>query len=335
MSAPAIDPWLLDHLICPAHRCALQLDGEDLRCSEGDSYPIVHGVPVMVRRDVRQTLWVADESLSMVDSYRAGTLVLTTQAPAGTAVDAAVQDLVAHTNGFLYQPLVNKLQRYPIPRLRLPEAEAGDTLLDVGCGWGRWSIAAALKGYNPVGIDPSLRHALAATRVCAQLGLSARFVVADARYIPFVRETFDVGFSYSVLQHFSKADARLALQSMLSVLKPSGLCFVQMPNTFGIRSLFNQAKRRFRAPDKFAVRYWTPAELKRTFREIFGAAELSVDGFFGLGIQPNDIDMLPPHYQVVVRCSEAMRRATDSANWLLNVADSLYVTATQRTVSAS
>ena len=59
----ALDPWLARHLVCPAHRRPLRLEGDDLHCPEGDTYPVVDGVPVMVRRDVRQTLWVADESL--------------------------------------------------------------------------------------------------------------------------------------------------------------------------------------------------------------------------------------------------------------------------------
>jgi hypothetical protein len=94
-----------------------------------------------------------------------------------------------------------------------------------------------------------------------------------------------------------------------------------------VRSLYHQARLGFRAPQRFDVRYWTPGELASTFTEAIGEASLSVDGFFGLGIQPSDIAMLPRRFQLVVRCSEALRRATSYAPWLLNVADSLYVTA--------
>ena len=62
--------------------------------------------------------------------------------------------LVAATNGFMYLHLLGKLSEYPIPDLRLPEGN-GTPLLDVGCNWGRWSIAAARKGYAATGVDPS------------------------------------------------------------------------------------------------------------------------------------------------------------------------------------
>lgn len=328
MSDRKIDAWLLKQLVCPVHQLPLEEDGDDLRCAGGDRYPVVEGVPVMVRSDVQQTLWVAEESLQMVDDYRSGKQSFSALGADATAVDEAVQGLVAATNGYLYLPLVNKLKRYPIPELRLPRAQPGQTLLDVGCGWGRWTIAAAQKGYVAVGLDPSLRHVLAARRVCNQLGVSAHFVVADARYAPFSRSLFDVGFSYSVLQHFSKEDARKAIESIAQVVRPGGIVHVQMPNTFGVRCLYHQARRGFREPDSFHVRYWTPRELLTTFAAIVGDASLSVDGFFGLGIQPSDLDMLPRHYRAVVRCSEALRQLTHStAPWLINVADSLYVTA--------
>ena len=38
-------------------------------------------------------------------------------------------------------------------------------LLDIGCSWGRWSLAAARKGYSVVGIDPSLGAVMAARRI--------------------------------------------------------------------------------------------------------------------------------------------------------------------------
>ena len=38
----------------------------------------------------------------------------------------------------------------------------GTRLLDIGCSWGRWSLAAAARGYDAVGIDPSLGAIMAA-----------------------------------------------------------------------------------------------------------------------------------------------------------------------------
>jgi hypothetical protein len=95
-----------------------------------------------------------------------------------------------------------------------------------------------------------------------------------------------------------------------------------MPNAFGIRSLYHQARRGFREADRFDVRYWTPQALLRTFSREIGPSTLSIDGFFGLGIQPADVDLLPLHLRPVVHSSEFLRR---HAPFLLPVADSLYV----------
>ena len=46
----------------------------------------------------------------------------------------------------MYAHLIGSLGDCPIPELCLPPAGADASLLDVGCSWGRWSMAAARKG---------------------------------------------------------------------------------------------------------------------------------------------------------------------------------------------
>jgi ubiquinone/menaquinone biosynthesis C-methylase UbiE len=247
-----------------------------------------------------------------------------TSSDADNAVDAFVQGEIVHTCGNLYFPLINNLSRYPIPEFRLPQG-AGERLLDVGCNWGRWTIAAAQSGYRSVGIDPSLDAVLAARRVSRQLGVKTEFVVGDARFLPFAEGVFDVVFSYSVLQHFSKENAGISLDEMARVLKRNGKTLVQMPNKFGVRSLYQQWRRGFSQGEGFDVRYWTPAELIETFTEKFGRTELTVDCYFGLGIQKSDIDLLPLKYKMVVHSSEFLRRLSKKLNWMKNAADSVYL----------
>jgi ubiquinone/menaquinone biosynthesis C-methylase UbiE len=110
-----------------------------------------------------------------------------------------------------------------------------------GCNWGRWSIAAARKGYRVVGIDPSLGGVLAARRAAKSLSIEADFIVADARHLPFKDVSLDNVFSYSVIQHLSKPDALKSFAEIARILKPSGKSLIQMPNAFGIRNLYHQA----------------------------------------------------------------------------------------------
>jgi len=232
--------------------------------------------------------------------------------------------LVAGTNGLAYKHLVGRLTEYPIPELRLPKA-SGDLLLDIGCSWGRWSIAAARLGYLPIGIDPRFEPVLAAKRVALQLGLKALFVVADARALPFRAGTMDVAFSYSVLQHFSDTDVETTAAQMARVLKPGGRSLVQMANVWGVRCLYHQARRGFRNASGFEVRYRSIARLREMFTRRIGPSQLKVDCFFGLGIQGSDIRMMPAWLRIVFRASGFLRRVSGSFPQLLYVADSVYV----------
>jgi len=213
---------------------------------------------------------------------------------------------------------------YPIPGLSLPPGK-GELLLDVGCGWESWSIAAGRKGYNPVSVDPSLGWVLTARRVAAQLGLPGRFVVGDARYLPFSTGLFDVAFSFGVLQHFSKTNAKLALGEVARVLKGGGTGLVQFVNRWGMRSPQHQIRRGFREDWDFDIRYWTVPELRRTFFKRIESSSVTVDGFFGLGLQPGDRKLLPRRYRIIVNCSEALRKLSKKLRCMSYLADSVYI----------
>jgi uncharacterized protein YbaR (Trm112 family) len=56
MADAAIDPWLLERLVCPVTRTALRLDGLELVSdAAGLAYPIRDGVPVLLVEAARQT----------------------------------------------------------------------------------------------------------------------------------------------------------------------------------------------------------------------------------------------------------------------------------------
>ena len=317
MSDPA--PWYERELVCPRDRNPLAAAGDELACREGHVYPLVDGIPVLVVHDLEPTqpgYWAKPEQIAAVRA--------SVPPPVdGSAVDPYVAKLIIGTHGNLYRHLAGGLPRYPVPQFPLPRGH-GETLLDIGCNWGRWTISAARAGYRPIGVDPSFEAISAARRIATQLDLDVRYVVADARRLPFPDELFDVVFSYGVLQHFSKADVAAAVDEIARVLDPSGYSWVQMPNAFGVRSLVQLGRRGFGPGKEFEVRYWRPADLRRTFGRI-GPTTLSTDGFFTLNPQPSDLDLLPRRYRALVQTSEALRRLTQTVPALTNVADSLVV----------
>ena len=317
-----MDIWLTEHLVCPRDHSRLrQRDGE-LICDNGHGYPIVDGIPVMLVDDAPPTHSACCQSLAEAAGQALSAHVGAAQAR--RQIDAYVQDIIVGTCGNLYRPLQGSMSRYPIPELRLPRGH-GEFLLDVGCNWGRWCISAARKGYRPVGIDPSLDAILSARRVAVQLEVEARYLVADARYLPFLTGSFAVVFSYSVLQHLYRADVERSVVEIGRVLESLGRSLVQMPNAYGLHNLWVQARNGFREPGFFGVRYWRPRELKDLFGRNIGPTSLSVDGFFSLNAQASDRDLLPFRYRLVVSCSEILRSMSVRLSPLAMLADSLYV----------
>ena len=339
-----MDAWLGENLACPRTGEPLTRSGDVLRSPGGAEYPVVEGVPVLLRDDVPQTIGLAHASLTAARDALAGrrpddwflstvgvsdeerALAQRLRAENGAVVDPVVAVLISATNGILYRDLIGKVAEFPMPGLRLPPGE-GRRLLDIGCSWGRWSVAAARKGYRPVGLDPSLGAVLAAKRMCARLGVAADFVVGDARYLPFRAGAFDNVFSYSVIQHFSKADARQTLGEVARVLRPGGECLIQMPNALGVRSAYHQVRRGFSEGRDFEVRYWRPGELVRAFTEAVGPAELSVDCYFGLGLQPSDAPLMGLWRRRLIALSEWLRRRAATCTPLRQLADSVYLRA--------
>lgn len=333
-----ISPTLLEILYCPYGCSSLIEKEEELVCERNHSFAVIHGIPVLLPEVKNATLWVSEASLNAAKqwkrlerrderwftetlglSHEERTKVQEAVRKNTPGVDPVVNFMQGATSGDLYLPLQGRLKQLPIPNIPFEEGEG--LLLDVGCNWGRWTVSAAQKGYLPVGIDPSLGALLAAQRITKELGLKSYFICGDSRFLPFKENTFPKAFSYSVLQHFSKTDAEHSAKEIKRVLRPKGSSLIQMPNGFGIRSIFHLFKRKFRRPQGFLVRYYTPFQLLSLFQKVIGPSKLSVDGFLGLGVQNQNYSLLPLKSKIVVLVSEGLKKLP----FLKLLADSLYV----------
>lgn len=324
-----MNEWLREHLVCPRDKKPLEFSENKLTCPDGHLYPVVENIPIMLIEDAEETHGYINQTLEKVSkifSEKNGSRAASDYSDKSkkNGIDAFVQGEVPFTSGYLYLPVQNNLTRYPIPEIRLPQGN-GERLLDIGCNWGRWSIAAAQKNYKVIGIDPSLEAVLAAQRVSKQLGAETNFVVGDARFLPFADDSFDTVFSYSVFQHLSKENAKKSLSEAAGVLKKGGKALFQMPNKYGIRQYQNYRRRGFTEGEGFDVRYWTPTELMETFEEKFGATKMTSDCYFGLGVQGKDADLLPFRYKMIVYSSEFLKKISGVFKPLTKVADSVYL----------
>jgi SAM-dependent methyltransferase/uncharacterized protein YbaR (Trm112 family) len=339
----SLDPRYLDYLACPVDGSMLHFDGRCIVSAAGRHYPVADGIPVMLRDDVDQTIGLAWTSLEAAwkatlgnegDGFFVETLGISEDEKIALrqklcdgvgAIDPVVSMLVGATNGIAYRSIIGCLREYPIPELRLPESTGGAHLLDIGCSWGRWSIAAARKGYQVVGIDPSLGAVLAARRVARAMELDNLYVVGDARYLPLRDSVFDQVFSYSVLQHMAKGDVERVLNDVARVLKPQGSSLVQMAAWSGVRSFMHLTRRCFREPRGFEVRYWGVGEISRAFARQIGPSSISVDCYFGLGLQYCDRSLMSPLPRTMTLLSERLRRLSERIPPLRFCADSLYI----------
>jgi SAM-dependent methyltransferase/uncharacterized protein YbaR (Trm112 family) len=344
-----MDAWLLGLMACPRHQTALTAEPGGLTCAAGCRFPVVRGVPVMLLEEAAQTMDLArtsldqaraphaeDElyvdSLGLSDAEKQGIRRLASRE--GTGVDPVVSFLVGATNGLAYANQIGRLREYPIPTNLPAPSVRGQALLDVGCNWGRWSVAASRKGYKVVGIDPSLGAVIAATRVARQLGVDPAYVVGDARFLPFRAHAFDHVYSYSVLQHLSRDDVARAIAEVGRVLQDGGACRVQMPTKYGLRCLYHQMRRGFREGVGFEVRYWSLPALRELFVGRIGPTTISVDCFFGIGLQFSDVRFMTPPVQAVATVSEALRLMSRAFTPLTWAADSVFVSSVKAGIRA-
>jgi 2-polyprenyl-3-methyl-5-hydroxy-6-metoxy-1,4-benzoquinol methylase len=293
-----------------------------LVCAAGHVIPVEQGIPIFAQKPRRET-----KPLNLVP--------LPPPDKPG-AVDPFVDDWIVNTNGNLYWRARGRLSRYPIPRWPAAKANGatgpGPMLVDLGCSWGRWSIAAARAGFSVCGVDVHLDALWAASRVTRELGVVADFACCDAAHLPFKPGSVDFVFSYSVLQHLDKERVRQVLKEIAGILRPHGTCFVQLPNALGLISLARQARRNFREPagDTFEMRYWTRAAVIRAFHQArLRDIRFRAEGFLLQNTQREDLDLLSTGAAAAVLGSCALRAAANAVPLLARVADSLWVEATK------
>jgi ubiquinone/menaquinone biosynthesis C-methylase UbiE len=98
------------------------------------------------------------------------------------------------------------------------ESLKGKTVLDAGCGMGRFAEVCALAGADVHAIDLSTAVEAASRNLGHHQNVS--FYQADIMNLPFPEGTFDVIYSIGVLHH--TPDTKRAFLSLTRLLKPGG-----------------------------------------------------------------------------------------------------------------
>jgi 2-polyprenyl-6-hydroxyphenyl methylase/3-demethylubiquinone-9 3-methyltransferase len=166
-----------------------------------------------------------------------------------------------------------------------PDALAGLTILDVGCGAGILAEPLARMGAAVTGIDPSPELVLAAQLHAAESALAIDYRAARVEDIVAAGRRFDIVTALEVVEHVADVDAFIA--SCGALLKPGGLMIVSSINRtgkafllaiVGAEYVLRWLPRGTHTYDKLV----TPEELRTAFR----AAGLSPAGSTGVMYVP-------------------------------------------------
>ncbi len=192
-------PRLVELLSCPGCGGSLTCHAEEqrhteivsgeLRCSGcGASYPIVRGIPRFVPGAV------SDPQRRTSDAFG-------WEWQKFPELDAPAEEQFLDWI-------------YPIPR----EYFAGRTVLDAGCGQGRWAEQASLFGANDV-VGADISEAVEAAQIKAERLPNMHVIQADIYHLPFARP-FEFAFSIGVLHHLPDPEA--GFHSVAGHLRPGG-----------------------------------------------------------------------------------------------------------------
>jgi uncharacterized protein len=204
----------------------------------------------------------------------------------------AVQQQIAATNGIHFKDAVGRLSEYPIPPIPVKAATGAELLLDIGSGWGRWLVAAARKNYLPIGIDLRLEFCEVSRLVLKENGFNGYSIVADLKKLPFQNNVIDVVWSFSVIQHTHYDRLLGCIGSIQRILRDQGYCYLEFPNKNGIHNRFGPAKKYKDTGNDYNswdVRYYTPGEYNKIFRQFFDNFRYDNHSALGIGVLPGDI----------------------------------------------
>lgn len=115
-------------------------------------------------------------------------------------------------------------------RLLLLNFEKYKTVLDAGCGFGQWTMALSELNDNVCAIDADFSRMMITKKVSEERKRkNIIFNLGSSEKLPFIDNSFDAIFSYSVLY---STDFKKTIKEFYRILKPKGIIYI-VTNEFG------------------------------------------------------------------------------------------------------
>ncbi len=123
-------------------------------------------------------------------------------------------------------------QRYRVRKvLELYRPDAGDRVVDVGCGWGTFSFALAGTAGEVVGVDFSEKSiALCNRRLEREPRKNVRFLCADGGDTGLEAGAWDLVLAADLFEHLYPADSVRVVEEAFRLLRPGGRFSVWTPH---------------------------------------------------------------------------------------------------------
>lgn len=106
-----------------------------------------------------------------------------------------------------------------------------DKILDLACGYGRFTIPLTKKGYDVEGIDITPVLIEKAKKDAKKDGLSINFRLGDMRKLPYKNNSFNkiICMWSAFLELSNNKDQLMAIKEMKRILIKGGFAFIEMP----------------------------------------------------------------------------------------------------------
>jgi trans-aconitate methyltransferase len=148
----------------------------------------------------------------------------------GEDVNEKVPEAGADWNAKLYDAKHDFVWKYGSDVVSLLDPQAGERILDLGCGTGHLTAKIAESGAQVTGVDRSVEMVAAARSAYPNL----KFEISDARNLPY-REEFEAVFSNATLHWIHEPD--LVLQGVWKALRAGGRFVAEFGGKKNIRAM--------------------------------------------------------------------------------------------------
>lgn len=284
-------------------------------------YPIIYGIPVLITKKECTRLNLDYYSENTEKKILDSNIFNKNK----NGIMNYLKEILIYTNGIPYQK-ISEPNKYPIANIPFENNNSDLLLLDIGCGWGRWTISAAQKGYKSIGVDRNLTFLIFAKKISESLNVkNCNFICSDVLNLPIKPDIFDRAFSYSFLQHFSENNLKIILKKTHEIMKSKSIFKTQMVNKYSLRGYYNNYKIEHSRSElvkkgwvddiedesSFKVRYFSYNKIYEIFNDLFILDKIKNYSFFTQA-QFSDIEILPFKYKLLLVI-------TKIANFILNL----------------